>query len=136
MEKNKLWLWRAIDGVSRQPLGWQLGRRGDATVKRLIDQVDDGKCSFITDMWPGFFRLLPEDRHFYGKDLTYPIEQTNSDIRHQLARFVRRTKASSRSLTMVHLSLKLVHHLQDNNTLAQYMKPILSLVKCLSLSYS
>ncbi|MBN9565217.1 MAG: IS1 family transposase, partial [Alphaproteobacteria bacterium] len=52
----------------------------------------------MTAEWPGFFRLLPEERHFYGKDLTFPIEATNSDIRHRLARFTRRTKASSRSL--------------------------------------
>lgn len=126
-QEKKVWIWRAIDGVSRRPLGWQLGRRGDACCKRLIERVEDGKCVFITDEWPGFFRLLPEDRHFYGKDLTFPIEQTNSDIRHQLARFTRRTKASSRSLIMVDLSLKLAHHLQDNNILAQYMKPILSI---------
>ena len=63
------------------------------------------------------FRLLPEDRHFYGKDLTYPIEQTNSDIRHRLARFVRRSKCTSRSLAMVHASLALYHHLQIKDNL-------------------
>lgn len=120
-------MWRAIDGVTRRPLGWQLGRRGDACCQKLIQRIDDGTCLFITDEWPGFFRLLPEQRHFYGKDLTFPIEQTNSDLRHQLARFTRRTKASSRSLLMVHLSLKIAHHLQDSQTLTQYMKPILSL---------
>jgi insertion element IS1 protein InsB len=57
---------------------------------------------------------LPEDRHFFGKDLTYVIEQTNSDIRHRLARFKRKTKASSRSISMVHASLKLFHYFQDN----------------------
>lgn len=65
------------------------------------------------DEWPSFFRLLPVDRHFYGKDLTYRIEQTNSDTRHQLARFTERTKAPSRSLVIVALSLKLAHHLPD-----------------------
>ena len=120
-------MWRAIDGVTRRPLGWQPGRRGDAYCQKLIQRIDDGTCFFITDEWPGFFRLLPEERHFYGKDLTFPVEQTNSDLRHQLARFTRKTKASSRSLLMVHLSLKLAHHLQDSQTLVQFMKPILSL---------
>lgn len=81
----------------------------------------------MTDEWPGFFRLLPEDRHFYGKDLTFPIEQTNSDIRHRLARFVRRTKASSRSLQMVDLSLKLYHHFQDPTNQQSILKSFLSL---------
>lgn len=127
MVRKKVWLWRAIDGVTRRPLGWQLGRRGDACCQKLIQRIDDRTCFFITDEWPGFFRLLPEERHFYGKDLTFPVEQTNSDLRHQLARFTRKTKASSRSLLMVHLSLKLAHHLQNSQTLVQFMKPILSL---------
>lgn len=126
MEKNKIWVWRAIDGVSRQPLGWQLGSRGDATCKKLIAKVDIGTCSFITDEWPGFFRLLPEERHFYGKDLTFPIEATNSDIRHRLARFTRRTKASSRSLKMVQASLLLFHHLQNKDTLNTFLSPLLT----------
>ena len=38
----------------------------------------------MTDEGGGFFRCLPENRHFYGKDLTFPIEATNSDIRHKI----------------------------------------------------
>ena len=125
-KKNKIWVWRAIDGVSRQPLGWQLGSRGDASCKKLIAKVDTGICSFITDEWPGFFRLLPEERHFYGKDLTFPIEATNSDIRHRLARFTRRTKASSRSFQMVQASLLLFHHLQNKDTLQNFLNPLLA----------
>lgn len=110
MEK-KVWIWRAIDGVSRVPLGWQLGPRGDASAKKLISRVDTGTCSFVTDEWVRFFRLLPEKRHFYGKDLTFPIEGTNSDIRHRLARFHRKSKVTSRSAEMVEFSLLLFHHL-------------------------
>ncbi|MBL0941244.1 MAG: IS1 family transposase [Alphaproteobacteria bacterium] len=91
-KKKKVWLWRAIDGVSRRSLGWELGNRGDSCCKKLIQRVDDGECVFATDDWAGFYRLLPEDRHFPGKDLTFPIEASNSDIRHRLARFIRRTK--------------------------------------------
>jgi IS1 family transposase len=56
---------------------------------------------------------LPENRHFWGKDLTFPIEGTNSDIRHRLVRFKRKTKASSRSLDMVNRSLLLFRYFQD-----------------------
>ena len=55
---------------------------------------------FATDDRVGFYRLLPEDRHYPGKDLTFPIKTSNSNIRNRLARFIRRTKASSRSLHM------------------------------------
>jgi len=116
-----------VDSVSRQSLGWELGSRGDGCARRLIQKVDTGSCSFVTDEWPGFFRLLPEDRHFYGKDLTFPIEASNGDIRHRLARFVRKTKASSRSLHMVHLSLALTHHLQNPDALQSYLQPFISI---------
>ena len=26
----------------------------------LIQKIDDGKCTFVTDEWGGFFRLFPE----------------------------------------------------------------------------
>ena len=126
MVKYKVWICRSIDGVLRKPLGWQLGPRGDASAKNLISRVDTGTCSFVTDEWGGFFRLLPEERHFYGKDLTFPIEGTNSDIRHRLARFHRRSKVTSRSLEMVEASLLLFHHLQSSAVLDSLLAPFLS----------
>jgi insertion element IS1 protein InsB len=38
---------------------------------------------------------------FTGKDLTFPIEQDNSEVRHHLARFRRRSKVTSRARHMV-----------------------------------
>jgi hypothetical protein len=40
----------------------------------LIDRIDEGECVFVTDDWAGFYRLLPEDRHFPGKDVTFPLK--------------------------------------------------------------
>ena len=67
----------------------------------------------MTDDWEGYHRLIPEDQLFTGKDLTFPIEQDNSDIRHYSARFRRRTKVVSKSAKMVDLSLRLHHHLDQ-----------------------
>jgi hypothetical protein len=50
------------------------GNQVSACCKKLVQRVDDGSCDFVTDEGRGFFRLLPEERHFYGKDLTFPIE--------------------------------------------------------------
>jgi insertion element IS1 protein InsB len=126
-EKTKIWIWRAVCGVSRRSLGWQLGNRSDASLKELIHRVDNNSCIFVIDEWDGFFRCLPENRHFFGKDLTVLIEQTNSDIRHRLARFKRKTKASSRSVDMVHRSLKLFHYFQDAlENVSNFMEPFLS----------
>jgi len=59
----------------------------------------------------GLYRLIPENQLFTGKDLTFPIEQDNSDTRHYTARFRRRTKVVSKSEKMVDLTLRLHHHL-------------------------
>jgi insertion element IS1 protein InsB len=74
-----------------------LGGRDDATCQKLLDKVGIEGKTFLTDDWEGFHRLIPEDQLFTGKDLTFSIEQDNSDIRHFLARFRRRTKVVSKS---------------------------------------
>jgi IS1 family transposase len=76
----------------------------------LLTKVDDGECIFITDDWKGYHRVIDQKRLFTGKDLTIPIEQTNSDIRNSCSRFIRRHKASSRSLKMIDVSLKIINH--------------------------
>jgi IS1 family transposase len=103
-----------------------LGDRCDSDCQKLINRIDDGKCIFVTDDWAGFKRLLPQDRHFTGKDLTFPIEASNSDIGHNLARFHRRSKVSSRNKEMVHASLLLFYHLQSPESLASFLAPLKS----------
>src|SRR5215212_5460215 len=97
--KNKVWLWRAFDPVARRTLAWELGGRDDATCRRLLDKVGLEGRIFLTD--EGFHRLIPAEQLFTGKDLTFPIEQDNSNIRHYLARFRRRSKVTSRARHMI-----------------------------------
>jgi len=111
---RKLWLWRAYDPVARRTLAWVVGDRDDATCQKLLDKIGVEGKTFVTDDWDGYHRLIPEAQLFTGKDLTVPIEQDNSNIRHFLARFRRRTKVVSKSMEMVDLSLRLYHHLHDN----------------------
>jgi insertion element IS1 protein InsB len=112
-EKNKVWVWRAYDPVARRTLAWELGGRDDATCERLLDKIGlEGKI-FLTDDWEGFHRLIPEEQHFTGKDLTFGIEQDNGDVRHHLARFRRRSKVTSRARHMVDGALRLLCHLRQ-----------------------
>jgi insertion element IS1 protein InsB len=62
-----------------------------------------------------------------GKDLTFGIEQNNSNIRHYLARFRRRSKVSSRSREMVDLSLRLLHHLREPANFLRCQQIVLSI---------
>jgi insertion element IS1 protein InsB len=98
-----------------EPSPFVVGRRDDAALQKLLAKIGGVKDkTFVTDDWEGYHRLIPEDQLFAGKDLTYPIEQDNSDIRHFLAHFHRRTKVVSKYEKMVDWSLKLYHHLRDN----------------------
>ena len=87
-----------------------LGGRDDATCRKRLDKVGLKGKTFITDDWEGYRRVIPEAQLFTGKDLTFPIEQDNSNVRHCLARFRRRTKVVSKCRTMVDLSLRLLQH--------------------------
>ena len=116
----KLWIWRAYDVDQRRTVAWVLGGRDDAACRRLLDRVGLRGKTFITDDWEGYHRLIPQDQLFTGKDLTFPIEQDNSNVRHYLARFRRRTKVVSKCRTMVDLSLRLLHHLQNPANYAAY----------------
>ena len=108
----KLWVWRAYDVDQRRTVAWVLGGRADATCRRLIDKVGLAGKTFVTDDREGCRRVIPPDQLFTGKDLTFPIEQDHSNVRHYLARFRRRTK--------VDLLLRLLHHLQDPRTYSAY----------------
>src|SRR3954465_8485299 len=107
--------------MARRTLAWELGGRDDATCRRLLDRVGVEGNVFLTDDWEGFHRLIPEGQLFTGKDLTFPIEQDNSDVRHPLARFrppstpgrsPPRSKAPPRARHMVDGALKLLCHLR------------------------
>ncbi len=99
--------------MARRTLAWELGGRDDATCRRLLDKIGVAGNVFLTDDWEGFHRLIPEEQPVTGKDLTFPIEQDNSDVRHHLARFRRRSKVTSRARHMVDGALRLLQHLKQ-----------------------
>ena len=104
-----------------------LDERDDASCRRLLDKVGIASKTFVTDDWEGYHRVIPQDQLFTGKDLTVPMEQDNSNMRHSLARFRRRTKVVSHCGTMVDLSLRLLHHLHDPANYTAYAKKFASI---------
>jgi IS1 family transposase len=66
-----------------------------------------GDCLFYTDRWEAFAEVLPPERHIVGKRFTAAIERDNSNTRHHLGRFTRRTKVVSKREGMVDLSIRL-----------------------------
>ena len=109
--------------MARRTLAWELGGRDDATCRRLLDKVGVEGNVFLTDDWEGFHRLIPEEQLFTGKDLTFPIEQDNGDVRHHLARFRRRSKVTSRARHMVDGALRLLCHLRQPENFLPLREP-------------
>jgi insertion element IS1 protein InsB len=53
-------------------------------------------CVFYTDDWNAFSQGLPPECHVVGKAHAIDIEHDNSNTRHHLGRFTRRTQVVSR----------------------------------------
>ena len=88
-------------------MAWVLGNRDTETFQRLYDKVKHLKdCTFYTDNWDAFTAVLPPEKHVIGKAFTTAIESDNSNTRHHLGRFTRRSKVISRCEYMVDLTLR------------------------------
>ena len=66
-----------------------------------------GARLFCTDGYGVYDVMIPIGRHYQGKDQTFGVERTNSQQRHWLARFRRRTCVVSRAKRMVEASIAL-----------------------------
>jgi IS1 family transposase len=76
-----------------------------------------------------FAEVLPPERNTVGKAHTVAIERDNSDTRHHLGRFTRRTKIVSKKVVMVDLTLKLWEILTLEPWFEKYQATVLSIYK-------
>ena len=96
--------------------------------ERLYDKVKHlTSCMSYTDNRNIFSDVLPKERHVIGKEYTILIEQNNSNTRHHLGRFTRRTKVVSKCREMVDASLRLWYHLTDGNLFTKLQREALSI---------
>ena len=106
------------------------GKRDTATFRRLYDKVKHlTNCTFYTDGWDAFAKVLPMERHGVGKKHTICIEQDNSNVRHHLGRFTRKTKVVSKCKQMVEISLRIWHTITTTNALQMLQNKIKSIFK-------
>ena len=111
-------------------MAWVLGNRDTATFRRLYEKVSHlEKCTFYTDAWDAFSKVLPIERHVVGKAHTIGIEHDNSNTLHHLGRFTRRTKIVSRTKHMVNLTLRIWHAITTTNLFYVLQEIALSIYK-------
>jgi insertion element IS1 protein InsB len=116
IKKNKLWLLKAVARESGKTIAWVTGKRDTATVQKLYAKLKHCKnATFYTDNWDAFAKVLPSQRHVIGKTHTVCIERNNSNTRHYLGRFTRKTKIVSRSEHMVYLTVKIWWYFIEGN---------------------
>ena len=109
-------------------MAWVLGRRDTATFRRLYDKVKHlTDCIFYTDNWDAFAEVLPPERHVIGKAHTIDIEHDNSNTRHHLGRFTRRTKVVSHLEHMVDITLRIWLAITTTSLFSQIQKVALSI---------
>ena len=125
---NKLWIIKLYDSNNNYLVDFELGGRDEETFLKLYNRISNNykKCYYV-DNWQTFTKVLTDnsERHLIGKEYTYPIEQHNSNTRHYLARFHRRTKIVSRRKEMVAISIKLVTlRYEHPHLMKKYLTPL------------
>ena len=109
-----MWIIKAIDSKTKRLLDFECGDRDEKTFRKLFKRLKKYKnATFYTDHWKVFKIVIPQKRLIQGKKYTYTIEQHNSDYRHHLARFTRKCKTFSRSITNVVSSILLFENLKN-----------------------
>jgi len=106
------------------------GGRDIAAFRRLYEKVKHLKtCIFYTDNRDAFTKVLPPERHVIGKNGTHTIERDNSNTRHHLGRFTRRTKIVTKKDEMIDTSLKLWQALTLPDTFIAFQLAALSVYR-------
>ena len=87
---------------------WECGDRDERTGDKLISRLELwGTDVYCTDNYPAYSVLIPAAKLVQAKGQTCQIESNNGRQRDYFARFKRKTKAVSRSVEMVSLTIGL-----------------------------
>ena len=89
---GKRWLWYAYCGQSRKILAFQIGKRDDATCKKLMRKMAHLDIDhYYTDDWDSYKKYIPSQKHTITKKKTQEIERQNLNFRTHIKRLCRKT---------------------------------------------
>jgi len=112
--KDKVWVWTAMNGESREIVASACGDRSENTSRILWDVPSACKEAIVfSDYWRAYQAVIPTAQHRpEGKETgeTAHIERWNNPLRQHLARFVRKTLSFSKRIKMHEIGLKLFIH--------------------------
>jgi IS1 family transposase/transposase-like protein len=91
-KKQQQWCWYGWDRQRIQITAFVLGRRTDASCRRLVQQHTACRVrTFHTDDWQSYRKYLPPKKHQIHKSGSQHIERRNLDFRTRIKRLQRRT---------------------------------------------
>jgi len=114
VQKNRIWLWTAVDHFRKGILGWVLGDYSAETLPPRWTLVASWQGDFyVTDGWSVYPGFIPEGDQMVSKTYRTRVEGENTRLRHDLARLHRKTLCYSKSVEMLTHSVRLLlHYLQ------------------------
>jgi insertion element IS1 protein InsB len=110
-QKNKVWLWTAVDHFRKGILAWTLGDHSAETFEPLWAIVTAWQFYFyVTDGWSAYLSFIPNGDQIISKTYMLRVEGENPRLRHYLARLHSKTFCYSKSLDMLRYSVRLLIH--------------------------
>lgn len=113
-KKRKVWRWLVVERASRRIVGWTLGSRGEAPLRRLrvvLPRRYRPHCWYFTDLWKAYAQVLPRWQHQpcpKGEGQTSIVEAINCSLRQRCGVLVRKFCSFSKSLAIHTARIKLV----------------------------
>ena len=105
--KKNVWLWTAVNRVTKKLVGFFVGDRSSESFEKLCENISHINAQFYATDKFSVYDIIPSNKHLIGKSNTYTVERMNRLLRHYLARFARKTYCCSRSLFMISFSVSL-----------------------------
>lgn len=106
-KSQKRWFWYAMCADTRQILAFQIGKRNEATCKKMFKKLAHlDIAEFCTDNWKAYKKVIPPEKHTISKLHTQKIERQNLNFRTHNKRLARQTICFSKKDEMHYGSIK------------------------------
>ena len=102
--------------ITGKIMGFKVGNRSKKACQEFWDDVGEACIGAVcTDYLKAYRSTIPANQLIQSKSNTWFIESVNSQIRHYLARFIRRGKCYTKSLEMLDFTMILFMNKYNNS---------------------
>ena len=110
-QKNKVWIWTAVNHFEPGILDWAIGDHSSDTFEPMWQRIKHWDCYFwVSDGLKVYPRYIPDGDQIVSKLYMTRVEGENTRLRHYLARLTRKTLCYSKCVKMLKHSVRLLIH--------------------------